>query len=268
MGKGKRVVIVSDLHCGHVVGLTPNSWQLEHKEEVDANWSKWNKWVNIQEELWGNYVAIMEQLQPIDVLIVNGDCIDGKGSRSGGTELITADRNGQVEMAKECIREARARKIFMTFGTAYHTGMEEDWETLVAQAVDAVKIGSHEWIDVNGLVFDCKHHVGASSVPHGRHTAIAKEKLWNMIWAEHEEQPKSDIIVRSHVHYFGYAGGDNWLGITTPALQGMGSKFGSRRCSGHVNWGVISFDVKSRKEWTWAAHLKRLVSQVAQPVKA
>ena len=50
MATKKRVVIVSDLHCGHVVGLTPESWQLEHKEEVDSNWSKWNKWVNIQEK--------------------------------------------------------------------------------------------------------------------------------------------------------------------------------------------------------------------------
>ena len=263
----KRVVVMSDLHSGHVVGLTPKSWHLEHKEEVDSNWSKWNKWVKIQEELWKSYIAILKKLQPIDVLIVNGDCIDGKGKRSGGSELICSDRNEQVEMAVSCIKEAKARKIIMTYGTAYHAGIEEDWEAQVATKVNARKIGSHEWIDVNGLIFDVKHHVGGSSIPHGRHTAIAREKLWNGIWAEHEEQPKSAVLIRSHVHYFSYAGGDDWLGITTPALQGMGSKYGARQMSGHINWGVLSFDVKSKKEWSWKSHLRRLVSQVATPVK-
>jgi len=262
----KRVVIMSDLHCGHVVGLTPKTWQLNHKEEVDSNWSKWNKWVGIQEELWAHYTKIMKELQPIDVLIVNGDCIDGKGQRSGGTELICSDRNEQVDMAVEAIKVAKARKIIMTYGTSYHAGVEDDWEATVAQKTGA-KVGSHEWADVNGLIFDVKHHVGGSAIPHGRHTAIARDKLWNGIWAEHKEQPQSDILIRSHVHYFSYAGGDNWLGITTPALQGMGSKYGARRMSGHVNWGMLSFDVKSREDWAWVSHLRRLDSQVASPVK-
>jgi len=264
--KAKRVVVISDLHCGHMAGLTPKPWQFKNTDKAHAHYKKRNKLVAIQGELWNRYVATMKSLQPIDLLIVNGDAIDGDGKRSGGTELITTDRNEQAAMAVECIKGAHAKRIVMTYGTGYHTGNCEDFETQIAEEVGA-KIGSHEWIDVNDLIFDCRHHIGSSTIPHGRHTAVAKERMWNYIWSEHQEQPKGDIIIRSHVHYFSYCGGDNWIGITTPALQGMGAKYGSRRCSGHVDWGMISFDVEDKESWVMSKHLSRLVSQQVIPVK-
>lgn len=271
MAKKKRVVIMSDLHCGHVVGLTPTKWQFEvkgNKEKAGADgYSKRDKWGKIQKELWDEYMKLITALQPIDVLIVNGDMIDGKGVRSGGTELITSDRDEQAEMASCAIRLTMAKKKILTFGTAYHTGTDEDWENQIAREVEADKIGSHEWVDVNGLIFDVKHHIGASQIPHGRHTAIARDRLWNTIWSEHEEQPKATVLIRSHVHYFSYAGGDDWLGLTTPALQGMGSKFGARRMSGHIDWGLVSFDVVNKDEYTWQYHIKRLSAQKASPLK-
>jgi hypothetical protein len=144
--------------------------------------------------------------------------------------------------------------------TPYHTGQEEDWEDVLAREVGA-KIGAHEWVDINGLVFDVKHHVGSSQIPHGRHTAVARERLWSQLWAEREQTPKADVIIRSHVHYFDYCGGRDWLAMTTPALQGLGTKFGARRCSGTVDFGLLSFDVASRDEWSWHWHIAELIQR-------
>lgn len=234
----RRVVVLSDLHCGHEVGLTPPDWQI----------------AVIQGELWDTYAEMIEKLRPIDVLIVNGDMIDGKGMRSGGTELITSDRQEQAEMATEAIAFTDATEIYLTYGTPYHTGKGEDWEAVVARNL-GVPIEPQLWVNVNGIVFDAKHFISASSVPHGRHTSIARDRLWNILWADMEQQPKSDVIIRSHVHYFNFAGGSSWVAMTTPALQGLGSKFGSRIPSGTVDFGLVYFDVDDDGGFSWDADI-------------
>ena len=148
----KTVVIVSDFHCGHVVGLTPPSYQ--------SSSGSLEKFGEMQRAVWAHYAETLKVLQPIHLLIVNGDCIDGKGEKSGGTELIEQDRTEQAQMAVECIEQTNAKNIIMTFGTPFHTGTLEDFERSIADAVKC-KIGSHEWIDVNGVMFDVKHKIGA-----------------------------------------------------------------------------------------------------------
>ena len=247
----KRVVVISDLHCGHLVGLThPNcDFVPTNKDSEEYELHK------IRKAYYTEFKRIIESLKPIDVLIANGDLIDGRGEASGGTELLFSDRNKQVAMASAAIMDCEADKVFIAYGTPYHVGKEEDFEAQIAGKVNAVEITSHGFIDVNGLILDFKHKVGASSVPYARSTAVAKERLWNLLNAEFAEYPKSDVIVRSHVHYFSFVGGSNWLGLTTPALQGHGTKYGERQCSGSVDWGLVSFDIESKEDWTWDRHI-------------
>ena len=217
--------------------------------------------------MWDWYAEQAKALAPVSVLIVNGDAIDGKGGKSGGSEQLESDRTKQVEMAAECVEVWSAKTIVMTYGTAYHTGYEEDFEAVLAGAVNAKKIGSHEWVSVNGCVFDCKHKVGRSVIPHGRHTAPAREALWNALWAEVGVEPRGRVFIRSHVHYFTFAGDETQLVITTPALQGFGSKYGSRESSGKVHVGLIHFDVDSNGGYVWQPHLLDLRGLAPQTIK-
>ena len=132
MAKSKRALIISDLHCGHIVGLTPPGWQWKVKSD-SPNIAKYGK---IQGVLWNKYRKMISSLKPIDVLIVNGDAIDGKGKKSGSTEQITSDRQEQCLMATRCIQEIAAPKVYLTYGTGYHTGDDEDFEN---EIVDHVK---------------------------------------------------------------------------------------------------------------------------------
>lgn len=246
----KRVVVISDLHSGHFVGLTPP----EYDGHFGAKTRKYH-FQSARRAYWDFYAAELDALQPIDVLMVNADCIDGKGARSGGTEQLTTDREEQVQMAADAIKYAKAKEIYMTFGTGYHVGDEEDWEDQVASLVGARKIGSHIWVNVNGLIFDLKHHISGSQTPTGRQTPLARERLWNILWSEWDEYPRSDILIRSHVHYHVYTGGYHWLAMTTPALQGYGTKFGARRMSGTVDFGFVHFDVVDKENYSWGYHI-------------
>jgi hypothetical protein len=233
----KRVVVISDLHCGHRAGLTPPSyWYSEGGGNTRDNFAK------IQRSLWTWFAREVANIGKVDCLVVNGDAVDGKAERSGGAELITADRDEQTDMAAECINLFKAAKVVIIEGTPYHTGKEESWEAVLAEKVDAEHFGEHEWIDVDGVIFDFRHKIGSSQIPHGRFTAPARAALWNALWAERGRQPKANVIVRSHVHYFTSGADSQRRVITTPALQ-IHSKFGSREIDGTNDIGFIGFTV-------------------------
>jgi hypothetical protein len=268
-GNSKRVVIISDLHCGHRVGLTPPGKESQISGSSYQRISK--KYYNTQVALWKAYTDMVKRIGKIDILIVNGDAIDGRGEKSGSTELIAVDRNVQVEMAAECINYVNADTVLMTRGTAYHVGGQESFEDNLAEKVNAKKIEDHAWYDINGVVFDVKHFIGSSAIPHGRSTAIKKSQMWNLIWNERNEQPRGKpgkiIVIRSHAHYFDYSGNADYLAIVTPALQGMGSKFGAQICEGTVDFGLIYFDIQGNGDWSWGWDTVRVKEQQAKALK-
>jgi hypothetical protein len=259
----KRGFLGGDMHCGHRVGLTPPQWQRPEYSLSDRPDAKYYK---AAIALWAEFDIKIRELQPFDFAVFNGDCIDGKGTRSGGTELITTDRNEQCKMAETAIRHVDAEKVLITRGTGYHTGMDDDWEDQIAYSTGA-EISDHQWVEVNGCVLDCKHAIGASSIPHGRFTPLAKDRLWNVIWHTDEGDPKSDIIIRSHVHYHAFCGDNNYLAMTLPALQGKGSKFGKRICTGTVHWGFCWIDIYDDGRYYWNRHIIQVEEQNATLLK-
>jgi len=266
----KRVLVLSDLHCGHIAGLTPHLWN----DQPPRNASAERKLLyETRHKLFDIYQKEIEKRKPFDVLICNGDAIDGRGERSGGTELLTSDRQEQCDMAAHCLRVPKAKQIYMTYGTPYHTGQIEDWERSILSEIpngqykpSKTEIMSHLYLDVDGVVFDCKHKVGSSGIPHGRHTAVAKEDIWNLLWHEKTGLPRGDIFIRSHVHYCQYSGDATKLRMTTPALQSLGSKYGSRQCSGTVDWGFVVFEIDNKGGYSWEI-VNPVESVKAQPVK-
>ena len=262
----KRLVVISDLHCGHRVGLTPPGWWNDGKYATGIN----AKVAKIQRELWKFYATSIDALGPIYGLIVNGDAIDGKGKRSGSSELVAASMNEQCRMAAYAIDYAKAKKVGLIYGTPYHTGTEDDFEYMIGEMCesDIAFRSGQEFPIINGVQFDFKHKVGSSSIPHGRMTALAKANMWNKIWhAERKLQPNARFIIRSHVHYHAHCGGIGWDAMTTPALQGFGSNYGVRQCEGKVDVGMMVFDIEENGDVAWNVIEARLQHQKALPLE-
>lgn len=242
----KTVIVISDPHSGHKGGLTSDQWF----RPVDTQAGQ------LQRELRRYYDGWVAEYYRPDVLLVLGDCIDGKGKASGGTELLTSDRDLQSGMAVELIEKWDADTIKMVYGTPYHAGKDEDWESVIAERLDA-EIHGQMFVTVEGVTFHIKHKVGGSTIPHGRHTATARDRLWLAIWEEEQGWPTANVVLRGHVHYHQYCGGPDWLGMTSPALCAAATKYGSRQCSGIVHFGIVVFKVDGTS-YDWHAHTVKI----------
>lgn len=262
--KDKTVVVVSDLHCGHVAGLTPPEWHKSMKRFPGLR--------ALHHETWKWAVEYAKKYKGADLLICNGDAIDGKGLKTGSTEELTTNRHEQAEMAYEYLRLYEAKKYILTYGTGYHVGAEEDFEVRIVDllkkemGVDA-EIHNHAQVEINGCILDLKHHIASSSTPYSRGTAISKERLWNLLWAEGNACAKANLIIRSHTHFCFEVSepGASWRALYTPAMQAPShNKYGGRRCSGTVDWGMVAIKINKKGEPTCEYNIKRLQTAKAE----
>jgi len=253
-----KILLLGDLHCGHIAGLTPTSYQMDKERNPNVS--------ALQKEMWKEFKAILKKVGEVDLCICNGDAIDGNGYRNGGVECITTDMEEQIAIARKVLQTVATKQYALTYGTASHTSITTDWERLLADQLDS-PIKNHLFIEKYGVTLSVKHHLGSSGIPHGRHTAIAKEKMWNLYWNEIGQVPKADIFVRSHVHYHQYCGGATHLAMTLPALQSAHTAYGARRCSGVVDFGAVELTIKPNGEYTWKSHVTRLQNIKQETIK-
>lgn len=255
-----NILGMGDTHCGSLIGLTPPAWRTP--EAIDARAAAF------QRESWAWFSKVVAPYRGIDVLIANGDMIDGCGDRSGGTEEITTDRNKQAKMAAEILDLIAPKAIVATYGTGYHTGQAEDFEDhIFPQMRHRPKLcvmESEAFFEHEGVVFDVRHHIGTSSVAHGRATALLKEHVWNALLAEIGKSHRAQVIMRNHAHYFMQVFDGYRLGLILPALQGRGTKYGSRRCGGDTAFGIVPIECRRGEVVTWRAHLLNAASQRPQ----
>ena len=261
-GKPKRVVAIADLHCGHLAGITPPEWWFAKSGGTEER----NAWAAVQRETWGHYEEIARQLGKPDVLIVNGDAIDGIAPRSGGTEHVTVDLFEQASMAVRAIEIWDATSTVISYGTSYHVTLDgQDIEKFIAKQVCG-EIHSHPFVNVGGCVFDIKHSTTGGGLPHTRANVLGKEWLWNLLWADRGEQPRGHVHLRAHLHFFCFVGDADRIAIIQPPLQAARTKYGARQCRGTVDWGVLEFTVDGGGVVDWRPHLVRIEANRTEPI--
>lgn len=253
--KAQRWWIGGDTHCGHLAGLTPPGYWPGDQIELSE----------FRKEFWNAFKEGLDMFGPFDGAVFMGDAVDGPGRKSGGSELITTDSSIQAEMAIEICKEINAEQMHFIYGTAYHTGDVVDFENIVAREFGG-SIHSELFLDINGTVFNFKHHTGRSSIPYGMNQ-VAKEKMWNTLLAARGEAPNADVLIRSHIHWFRVAMDQDWMVMSLPALQGPHSKYG-RRCSGDYTMGFVVFDIDANGGYTWQPYFIKLAAGSPQLVRA
>lgn len=252
-----RLLLTSDRHSGHEYGLpTPDTWA---PEETALG--------KTQRELWRFYADSVDALKPIDGIIDNGDAIDGKGKKSGGTELATADRIKQCEAAAYGINYAEADDVGLIYGTPYHTGGDEDFEDVIAPMVHAKMIGGNEAVEINGRVIRLRHKLDTTKAPYHQYTAMAREAVQDIIKAD-EWKPNhkvADVLIFSHRHRFSHIEDGNGRHVfVTPSLQ-WHTKYGGRECGGLIHFGIMWLDIYNDGRIEWGKKVMNLAPLIKAP---
>lgn len=259
MKKPLTIMALADLHVGSIFcGVYPPDWQA-----VPHGFPGGPLLEKAQAEAYETFRGYTSSVKP-DILLINGDVIDGCGERAGGLEMVYPDRQKQVECAVKVIKEIGAREIYMTRGTPYHVGQAEDWENTIARDVKADAIADVLQVDFRGVVFHLRHHVGTSGIPQGGGNTLGREINWQKIRAAEGDEARADILCFAHVHKHKAYAEDGVLAMTLPGLQLRGGKYPARRLSSRTDFGVVVFEIESRDAWlrekTWRTLMR--------PVKA
>jgi hypothetical protein len=203
-----RVLILSDLHVGSPVGLclpevTDNDYQMTYVSNSVQNflWDKWN--------------VMRQKIGHVDILMLNGDLVEGENRKENGTGVISTNISAQAFISATLVKMIDADEIYVTNGSKYHTG-QTSGDQIVCQMVDGTWLGDHQFIQLEDLVLHLRHKISYSSVPYSRCTGQRKEAM-----IMKSQGTNVDIYIRSHTHRFNFSGDSNDITINTPCWKGL-----------------------------------------------
>jgi hypothetical protein len=217
----KTVLFGSDFHNGSINALCSPNPQREDGLQI--------KPTSQQKALWNIFEKIPDSLTKIPTLfLVNGEPIDGGNRRSGGRGAWTTHYGDQITDFAKCIKIIPYEHLLLTRGSPYHVDLDgTNFEEITAQQLNSDNYrafggsGKTDYqvnFEINGKVFNATHHVGYSRWWQYRTTPLAVEMV-KMHFDHGKRKFHTDVMVRSHVHYYAEARFLNTMIFSTPAWK-------------------------------------------------
>ncbi len=194
-----RLGIISDIHVGSAFAPCPKKFVTSMGTTVVMNRG--------QKYIYKNMMDIAKRLPYLDLLVVNGDAIDGQQPKQEGLYVIEPDPQFQARAALELLEPfaQKAKAVLVTEGSDYHTGNGATWCEWLARELRSPKdeFGHHAWarvpLDIDGVTIDISHHI--SKFIQYQSSSAEREMQFN-VRLPPELLGGADLIVRSHIHEF------------------------------------------------------------------
>ena len=218
----KNIVVLSDIHNGSVTAICSPE---PYISDLDTTF-KPNK---LQKALWDVWESVPDGLskKKTDLIVLNGEPVDGANKKQVGQQSWTTNVWDQAEDFKKCMKTHNYDNILFNRGSGYHVQIDgTNIEEIIARDMNALRYRAYggegasdyySFIECYGKIFNFTHHVGFNKWAAYRTTALARE-MAGMVF-ENNKLHKSDVIVRSHVHYFVHVEFTNTHGIVTPCWK-------------------------------------------------
>ncbi len=218
---GKIVIPSGDFHIGNRGSLMTHevirNADIPSKKEIVEP-------TNTQKEIIKIYENLCDQYHKPDLLILNGDLVDGKNYKDSGLGLWSSDVAEQAEVFAELISWLKPRKIVGTSGSPYHSERNPCMDAIAIKKCRT--LGGKKGIfrqgyvsaNINGCRIHAMHKTTVSkSTWQYRATPIAR----SMVLAELAKDTYGhyNIILKSHVHWFAYVGFSSYLGMVLPCWK-------------------------------------------------
>ena len=148
--------------------------------------------------------------------------------RSGGRGCWTTHIGDQITDFGKCIKIIPYDHLLITRGSPYHVDVDgTNFEEITAQQLNienyrafggSGKTDYQANFEVHGKIFNVTHHVGFARWWQYRPTALAQEMV-KMHFDHQRRKFHTDVMIRSHVHYYCEVRFLNTKAFTTPAWK-------------------------------------------------
>jgi len=237
-----RLLIAGDLHCGHLLGLTPKeniSNKFILKKLMDDFWAWWK---NETKGTW-------------DIAFWMGDLIDGEGKKDT-THLLFPSVEDQIDTAVNIIHQIGADQNIFVYGTPYHISENLDYERMIAKEFGG-DIETYQKKSIQGIKFDLAHSIGKTNTPTGGDIMVKKEILWALL--NDISNSSVDYVIRGHAHEYRKVEMEYISGIICPALKIGDPNFDryARKIRGWYTVGFLEMQIEKGKVINFIKHFYR-----------
>ena len=255
MSVSHRILLISDLHCGSGMSIAHPQARI-NAEGATLGLNKIQQYT-----LWPLWKKMCETKEPYDLIVVNGDLVDGKQSKSGHMGLWTADMDCQAECAAKLLDMIPLKKggeVHIIKGTDYHRGNNLCADSKVVDKFNRLQRNRDKNAVDQGLEYvlkidDCTFHI-AHTIGGGQYlgTALNKEVMFRHLY--HYEFTG---MIRGHRHNYHFDSDGDCFGLLLPCWKGRDDyekKHGLKWIS-MVGWVEMVVDGKT---WDVTPHLTKL----------
>jgi hypothetical protein len=189
----KTIGVISDPHCGSHYGvLSPRSEDYKLKPG--------------QRYLHKCLMWLAKNWPPLDLLIWNGDLVDGDQYKSKHAGLHTSILGEQWDIAIEVVEDFakinKPRKMVRIDGTPYHEGFDRAGKVFDEHFKEYPSAYVGDILDLKlegGAILNVKHQPeGGGGMYKGM--ILDREVLWTIVDEATNGAPKATHIIRSHLH--------------------------------------------------------------------
>lgn len=222
----KTLVVLSDTHCNHTVGLC-----LPQVKTGDGDYSTAGvirRWVFHQ---WESVLEEIEKKKRGELwTILNGDIVEADSKQRSG-QLISRDKTEIANTAHDVLLPLMemSKGVYVLRGTEAHTGVNASVEEEFAQKFDNVienkETNKHTWwhlpLVFSGVKMDIMHHPkgNGGGRPYNSQSGVDRLASDTLFEAANEQADIPDLVIRSHLHGYKDSGSAfRTRAIITPAF--------------------------------------------------
>jgi len=217
-----------------------------------------------QEQLRDFYYSLLSRYHRPDLVVVDGDAIDGPGRKNHGMEQLTTDMAVQSDMAYEALAPWSPTDGYRVLsGSGYHVDGYGAMERTLASRLGA-RYSDDDYFTVEGVPMHARHFVSVSGSQNTQASLLSSDAIKMILARETIQYPEARVIVRAHVHSYMYVGTGRWIAMTLPALQLPFGIYGSRIPPKVYDVGLVIMDITKSGGISWHPELMSIKVDVPE----
>lgn len=233
----KRVLVLSDMHCGGASGMLPRDY---YNADRDLHLQQ----SHVQEMLFEQWENMVHSVGAVDAVICNGDIVDGLNRKSKGKDIQVTDMMVQCDIARQLLSMIDCHRFIFTQGSNYHIGDNPSCDEMICTMMKGEWFGHFGDVMFDNITMNVQHWKSYSKNNHG-----GFDSMMGDIDQLRLQGDEADIYIRSHIHNFKYSGGSNYLAVATPCWKGMDG-FTSEKSQKRPDNGYILFNIEG-SDYSW-----------------